>query len=125
MIVDKVYEKLYTPYGLRSLSPDDKNYKPVYTGDLYSRDTAYHQGTVWSFLMGSFVDAIEFAYENEKEDRIKKIIENFIPHLAAAGLGTVSEIFDGDSPHLPKGCIAQAWGIAEFLRVYKKYISTN
>ncbi|MBK7379992.1 MAG: amylo-alpha-1,6-glucosidase [Ignavibacteriales bacterium] len=120
-IVDKVYEKLYTPFGLKSLSPDDKNYKPIYTGDQYSRDSAYHQGTVWSFLLGAFADAIEYAYPEEKEARIKKIIEDFIPHLSTAGLGTVSEIFDGDYPHNPKGCISQAWSVAEFLRIYKKY----
>lgn len=121
LIVDKTYEKLYTPFGIRSLSPDDKNYKPIYTGDQYSRDSAYHQGTVWSFLLGAFADAIEYAYPDEKSTRIKKIIEGFIPHLTSAGLGTVSEIFDGESPHHPKGCIAQAWGVAEFLRIYKKY----
>lgn len=120
-IVDKVYEKLYTPFGLRSLSPDDKNYKPIYTGDQYSRDSAYHQGTVWSFLLGAFADAIEYAYPQEKNERIKKIIEDFIPHLSTVGLGTISEIFDGDYPHNPKGCISQAWSVAEFLRIYKKY----
>jgi len=120
-IVDKVYEKLYTPFGLRSLSPDDKNYKSIYTGDQYSRDSAYHQGTVWSFLLGAFADAIEYAYPEEKKERIKKIIEDFIPHLSTAGLGTISEIFDGDYPHNPKGCISQAWSVAEFLRIYKKY----
>ena len=121
LIVDKVYDKLYTPFGLRSLSPDDKNYKPIYTGDQYSRDSAYHQGTVWNFLLGAFTDAIEYAYPAEKEIRIKKIIEEFLPHLSSAGLGTISEIFDGEQPHNPKGCIAQAWGVAEFLRIYKKY----
>ncbi|MBI1938960.1 MAG: glycogen debranching enzyme family protein [Ignavibacteriales bacterium] len=120
-VVDKVYEKLYTPFGLRSLSPDDKNYKPIYAGGQHSRDAAYHQGTVWSFLLGAFADAIEYAYPDEKEGRIKKIIEEFVPHLSSAGLGTISEIFDGDSPHNPKGCISQAWGVAEILRVYKKY----
>lgn len=125
IIVDKVYEKLYTPFGIRSLSPDDKNYNPIYTGDQYSRDAAYHQGTVWSFLLGTFADAIEFAYPEEKNARIKKIIEEFIPHLSLAGIGTVSEIFDGESPNYPKGCIAQAWSVAEFLRIYKKYNYTK
>lgn len=120
-IVDKVYEKLYTPFGLRSLSPDDKNYKSIYTGDQYSRDAAYHQGTVWSYLLGAFADAIEYAYPEEKNERIKKIIEDFIPHLSTVGLGTISEIFDGDYPNNPKGCISQAWSVAEFLRIYKKY----
>ncbi len=120
-IVDKVYEKLYTPFGLRSLSPDDKNYKSIYSGAQYSRDSAYHQGTVWSFLLGAFADAIEYAYPEEKKERIKNIIEDFIPHLSTAGLGTISEIFDGDYPHNPKGCISQAWSVAEILRIYKKY----
>ena len=123
LIVDKVYEKLYTPFGLRSLSPDDNNYKPIYIGNQYARDAAYHQGTVWSFLLGAFADAIEYAYFDEKEIRIKKIIEDIIPHLSVAGVGTISEIFDGDFPHNPKGCIAQAWSVAEFLRIYKKYKS--
>lgn len=123
LIVDKVYDKLYTPFGLRSLSHDDKNYKPIYTGDQYSRDAAYHQGTVWAFLLGAFADAVEYAYPAEKETRIKKIIDNLLPHLSEAGIGTVSEIFDGDYPHHPKGCISQAWSVAEFLRVYKKYNS--
>jgi glycogen debranching enzyme len=121
LIVDKVYDKLYTPFGLRSLSTDDKNYKPIYTGDQYLRDAAYHQGTVWSYLLGAFADAIEYAYPDEKDTRIKKIIEDFIPHLSSAGIGTISEIFDGDFPHNPKGTIAQAWSVAEFLRIYKKY----
>jgi predicted glycogen debranching enzyme len=121
LIVDKAYDKLYTPFGLRSLSPDDKNYKSIYTGDQYTRDAAYHQGTVWNFLLGAFADAIEYAYPSEKEIRIKKIIDDFIPHLSTAGLGTISEIFDGDYPHNPKGCISQAWSVAEFLRIYKKY----
>ena len=121
IIVDKVYEKLYTPFGLRSLSPDDKYYKPIYTGNQYERDSAYHQGTVWAFLLGAFADAIEYAYPQEKEERIKMLIDNFLPHLSEAGLGTISEIFDGDFPHKPKGCIAQAWSVGEFLRIFKKY----
>jgi len=125
LIVDKVYENLYTPFGLRSLSPNNENYKPIYTGDQYLRDSAYHQGTVWSFLLGAFADAIEFAYPKENEVRIKKIIENFILHISNAGLGTVSEIFDGNFPHNSKGCIAQAWGVAEFLRIYQKYGSAK
>ncbi len=121
IIVDKIYAKLYTPFGLRSLSPDDKNYKSIYSGDQYFRDSAYHQGTVWAFLLGAFADAIEYAYPEVKEERVKKIIEDFIPHLSTAGLGTISEIFDGDYPHESKGCISQAWSVAEFLRIYKKY----
>lgn len=121
LIVDKVYDKLYTPFGLRSLSPDDKNYKPIYTGNQYERDTSYHQGTVWGFLIGAFADAVEYAYPDEKDERIRKIIDEFIPHLTAAGVGTISEIFDGDYPHNPKGCVSQAWSVAEFLRIYKKY----
>ncbi len=120
-IVDKVYEKLYTPFGLRSLLSDDKNYKSIYNGDQYLRDSAYHQGTVWAFLLGVFADSVEYAYPAEKETRIKKIIDNLLPHLSEAGIGTVSEIFDGDYPHHPKGCISQAWSVAEFLRIYKKY----
>ncbi len=112
-------ENLYTPVGLRSLSPDDLRYIRIYTGDPVTRDASYHQGTVWSWLLGPYVDAI-MKVKGEKQ-LAQEVINNFIHHLNEAGLGSVSEIFDGEAPHAPKGCVAQAWGVAELLRVIGKY----
>ena len=113
-----VEKKLYTPYGLRSLAPDDPNYRGSYGGNQYSRDSAYHQGTVWSWLLGPMVDAILAVEGKNGMKRTRKIIENFTPHLQEAGIGTISEIFDADAPHAARGCIAQAWSVGEILRVY-------
>lgn len=113
--------KLYTKVGLRSLSPDDPSYKGVYGGSPFSRDSAYHQGTVWSWLLGAFIEAgmktMGEAFRAEAQD----MIDQFAEHINEACIGTVSEIFDGDSPHQPRGCVAQAWGVAEVLRVIKTY----
>jgi len=120
-------EKLYTPVGLRSLSPDDSRYIGVYGGDAYTRDSAYHQGTVWSWLLGPYIDAIMtttgFIGNGglSGKEMAKKIIDDFTFHLDEAGIGTVSEIFDGDAPHCPRGCVAQAWSVGELLRVIKQY----
>jgi glycogen debranching enzyme len=122
LILDKVRVKLYTPKGLRSLSPDDPEYCSYYTGNQYYRDKAYHQGTVWSWLLGPYIDCL-IRIEGNIAGKIeaKKVIEDFIPHLSEAGIGTVSEIFDAEPPFFPKGCIAQAWGVSEILRVYLGY----
>ncbi|MBD0297347.1 MAG: glycogen debranching enzyme family protein [Flavisolibacter sp.] len=121
-IVRIVEEKLYTPKGLRSLSPDDNRYAPHYGGDAWHRDSVYHQGTVWSWLLGPYVDAL-FRTNGSSAARTKslKVIQNFLPHLSEAGIGTVSEIFDAEPPHAPRGCMAQAWSVAEILRVIKTY----
>lgn len=112
-----VREKLYTPVGLRSLAPDDPKYIGHYGGDQHSRDGAYHQGTVWSWLLGPYVDALR-RYGGKSADReVKSVVKNFLPHLHDVCIGSVSEIFDGDAPHHPRGCIAQAWGVAEWLRI--------
>jgi predicted glycogen debranching enzyme len=116
-----VAEKLYTPMGLRSLAPDDPNYRPNYGGDQLSRDSAYHQGTVWNWLLGPFIDAIMRVEGTRGRKRATKIIENFLPHLKDAGIGTISEIFDAEPPHAPRGCIAQAWSVGELLRAYFQY----
>jgi len=114
-----VEEKLYTPIGLRSLSHDHPSYKGKYQGDRYSRDAAYHQGTVWSWLLGAYADVI---YKNEEsQGNLRTILENLRYHLNEACIGNVSEIFDGDAPHYPRGCIAQAWGVAEILRIINDY----
>jgi predicted glycogen debranching enzyme len=115
-IVRKVETELLTPYGLRSLSPTDAQYCPVYVGSPFDRDSAYHQGTVWGWLTGAFVDAYRKVYPDDKS-RVGEILENFKNHLTEAGLGQISEIFDADEPHNPRGCPAQAWSVAEVLRV--------
>lgn len=120
-VVQIVTEQLYTPVGLRSLSPNDPNYTPVYEGSRYKRDGAYHQGTVWSWLLGPYVDALMKVKGAQGKTESKKVISNFNYHLGEACIGSISEIFDGDPPHRPRGCIAQAWGVAEVLRVIKEY----
>jgi predicted glycogen debranching enzyme len=116
-----VSEKLLTPRGLRSLSPDHKEYKPVYGGDQWHRDGAYHQGTVWSFLLGPYIDALISLKGNKGKAEASAIINTFFDHLNDAGVGAVSEIFDAAPPHAPRGCIAQAWGVGEILRVAIEY----
>jgi predicted glycogen debranching enzyme len=117
-ILKEVEELLLTPNGLRSLSPKNYHYKAYYAGDGLARDSAYHQGTVWSWLMGPYMSAkIKIDGEAGKED-VRKLLKGFEKHLTEAGVGSVSEIFDGTEPFFPKGCIAQAWGVAEALRVY-------
>jgi predicted glycogen debranching enzyme len=118
-VVEKVEAELLTPVGLRSLSPRDKNYCPIYIGTPLERDSAYHQGTVWGWLIGAFVDAYRRVYSNgnQVEKRVEEILSGFKEHLSEAGLGQISEIFDADAPHAPRGCMAQAWSVAEVLRV--------
>jgi glycogen debranching enzyme len=113
-----VEAKLYTPVGLRSLAADDPNYRPHYGGDQWSRDSAYHQGTVWSWLLGPMITAIVRVEGEAGKKRAQQLLENIKPHLSDAGIGTISEIFDAEPPHLPRGCMAQAWGVAEVLRAY-------
>jgi glycogen debranching enzyme len=117
-IVDVVQRELLTPYGLRSLSPRDPNYIGQYRGGPRERDGAYHQGTVWGWLMGPFITAYVRVNEGSRESRAQaeQWLEPFHKHLSQAGLGQISEIFDGDAPHRPGGCIAQAWSVAEVLR---------
>jgi len=117
-VVACVEEHLLTPYGLRSLSPSAPQYRGRYEGDTFSRDSAYHQGTVWAWLMGPFVEAYlrANAFSDDARRRAETILEPLINHLGQACLGSISEIFDGDPPHTPRGCIAQAWSVAEVLR---------
>jgi predicted glycogen debranching enzyme len=118
-VVAVVERELLTPFGLRTLAPGDVHYRPIYMGDAYSRDTAYHQGTVWAWLMGPFITAYVKVNNQSKESRqtVATLLEGFREHFNEAGLGTVSEVFDADAPHRPGGCIAQAWSVAELLRV--------
>jgi glycogen debranching enzyme len=114
-VLGKVQESLLTPMGLRSLAPGHPDYKAKYFGDLRARDAAYHQGTVWAWLIGHFIDAWLKEFPDDRE-RAKGFLDGFKPHLSEACIGTISEIFDGDAPFTPRGCIAQAWSVAEVLR---------
>jgi glycogen debranching enzyme len=115
-IVEKVERELLTPVGLRSLSPNDEKYVPVYIGSPFERDSAYHQGTVWAWLIGPFIDAYRKVYP-DSEGIVAQMLSGFESHLREAGVGQISEIFDADPPHAPRGCPAQAWSVAEVLRV--------
>jgi predicted glycogen debranching enzyme len=114
-VVEVVQEKLLTPVGLRSLSRDHPDYKPTYHGDLRSRDAAYHQGTVWSWLIGPFVDAYLKVNPDDRRGA-RRFLDGLVRHLGEACVGSVSEVFDAEPPYTPRGCIAQAWGVAELLR---------
>ncbi|MBE9049196.1 amylo-alpha-1,6-glucosidase [Nostocales cyanobacterium LEGE 11386] len=115
-IVDICGRMLLTSHGLRSLSPDHTQYHGIYGGDQYHRDGAYHQGTVWGWLIGAFVQAHLRVYKNPQQAR--QFLEPMANHLTAHGIGSLSEIFDGDAPMNPRGCIAQAWTVAEVLRAW-------
>lgn len=120
-IVDTLHKKLYTSYGLRSLDPNHEEYKPIYTGELIKRDFAYHQGTVWGFLLGSFIDAYRKVYPQvSKETIYDRFILPIEDHLTDGCIGGYSEIFDGDAPHHQRGCYTQAWSVAEAIRVIKE-----
>jgi len=116
-IVRKVWDELYTPFGLRSLAEYEAEYRGTYSGDQHSRDGAYHQGTVWGWLTGHFITAFLRVYKNKREIA-KEMIEPFKSHIYDGCIGTISEIFEGYEPHYPRGCFAQAWSVAEVLRVY-------
>ncbi|MCL6578073.1 MAG: amylo-alpha-1,6-glucosidase [Candidatus Bathyarchaeota archaeon] len=121
-IVDAIHRELLTPYGLRTLARSDPRYVGVYAGDRNSRDRAYHNGTVWPWLLGTFVTAF-LKTKGYVEYRHEYALKNFIlplftEQVLKAGLGTINEIFDGEPPHTPRGCIAQAWSVAEPLRAY-------
>jgi predicted glycogen debranching enzyme len=121
VVVDIVEKKLLTPFGLRTLSPDDRRYHGTYTGPQSERDAAYHQGTVWAYLIGPFIEAYlkVNGFSQESKSQAACFIEPLLRHLSEDGcLGQVSEIFDGEPPHKPKGCFAQAWSVAELIRAY-------
>jgi len=117
-IVHVIGRDLLTPYGLRSLSPHDARYRGRYHGDQIHRDGAYHQGTVWPWLMGPFISAYLKVNDRSEKSREQSAqwLSTLFNHIDEAGLGQISEIFDGDNPHHPRGCIAQAWSVGELLR---------
>ena len=121
-VVETCRKQLLTPVGLRSLARGHADYKPNYHGDLRTRDAAYHQGTVWSWLIGPYIDAWLKLYPNRHAEA-RALLEGLVAHLDEAGIGSVSEVFDAEPPFTPRGCIAQAWGVAELLRCWVKTAS--
>ncbi|MHB1043749.1 MAG: amylo-alpha-1,6-glucosidase [Eubacteriales bacterium] len=119
-VVHKVWQDLYATYGIRSLSPADRDYRGVYIGDRVQRDGAYHQGTAWSWLMGPFITAYRRVHNYTAASRAQAAIfvSPFRDHLRNHGVGFISEIYDGNEPVIPRGCFAQAWSVAEILRAY-------
>ena len=121
-IVDAVEARLLTPIGLRSLAPGEPNYHPRYEGNGHDRDAAYHQGTVWPWLMGPFIEAwvrVRGPTAAAKSEARDRFLEPMLKHLDECGLGHLPEIADGEPPHSPRGCPFQAWSIAEAIRVDK------
>lgn len=119
IVLDIVTRKLLTPFGLRSLSSDHPDYKTRYYGDLCARDAAYHQGTVWSWLIGPFIDAWLKVHPDDPGSA-RRLLEGLISHLDDTGIGFINEVFDAEPPFRPEGCIAQAWSVAELLRAWIK-----
>ncbi len=115
-VVESCARELLTSYGLRSLSPSDPGYRGQYRGNAWERDAAYHQGTAWSWLLGPFALAHYRVYGDAAA--AQSFLEPIAEHLSDACVGQVSEIFEGDAPHEPRGCFAQAWGVAEILRAW-------
>jgi glycogen debranching enzyme len=119
-VVDVVENDLLTPLGLRSLARSEIGYCPRYAGGVRERDGAYHQGTVWPWLIGAFVEAwvrVRGGTAEAKAEARRRFLEPLLRHLDEAGLGHVSEIADGDAPHRPAGCPFQAWSVGEALRL--------
>jgi predicted glycogen debranching enzyme len=114
-VLQVVERDLVTPLGLRSLSPSHPDFKATYHGDLLTRDAAYHQGTVWSWLIGPYIDARLRVHPDDVAGARERL-EGLIAHLGDACIGSISEVFDAKTPFTPGGCIAQAWGVAELLR---------
>lgn len=118
-VVDICKQELLTKFGLRTLSPKHPDFKAYYEGDLLSRDSAYHQGTVWPWLLGTFVDAWLKVYP-DKIQEAHHFLEGLEKHLDTACIGNIAEIFDASDPFNARGCFAQAWSVAEFLRIFAK-----
>jgi len=123
-VIELVRERLLTPVGLRSLAPGHPDYKARYFGDLRTRDAAYHQGTVWAWLIGPFIDAWLKVHPDD-HTAARGFLAGMIPHLHEFGVGSIAEIFDADAPYTPRGCIAQAWSVGEALRSLLKINSAE
>ena len=122
-VMDAVTYRLLTPVGLRSLAPGHPDYKARYYGDLRSRDAAYHQGTVWAWLIGPYVDAW-LKLNTGKEAEARQFLLGLVAHMNDACIGSISEVFDAEEPYTPRGCVAQAWSVAELLRCWVKTASS-
>ena len=118
-VLDTVTKHLYTPYGLRTLSPEDPQYHPYYGGVQFDRDMAYHQGTTWVFPMGAYYRAVLKLRGEEGRLQVRKGLENMEVMLGQGCAGQLPEIYDGENPGEGKGCFAQAWSVGEMLRVYE------
>ncbi|MDF2801689.1 MAG: glycogen debranching enzyme [Anaerocolumna sp.] len=127
MVVSKVYETLYTPYGLRSLSKYDKDFKPYYGGSHFHRDMAYHQGTVWTFPLGAYYLAYLKVndYKPKAVSRVKEQLQVLDACMREGCIGQIAEIYDGLNPTISQGCYAQAWSVSELLRVFAKLENIN
>ena len=125
-VVRTVRDRLLTPRGLRTLGPDDPAYRGRYAGGPDERDAAYHQGTAWPWLLGPYVDAV-FAVEDPRCARgeAAQVLAGLVDSMEEAGLGQISEVFDGDPPHRPGGCIAQAWSVAAAIHIWKRLAATG
>jgi glycogen debranching enzyme len=124
-VIDK---ELYTPKGLRTLSPNNPHYVGRYEGDQPTRDSAYHQGTAWPWLLGAYVEAHFRINPTRAVNIANEILESFKEDIGIHGICTISEVYDGDPPQRPNGCISQAWSVAEIIRIYKmveKFNSKN
>jgi predicted glycogen debranching enzyme len=117
-VLDLVRSELLTPYGLRTLGRSHRDYVGRYSGSPEARDKAYHNGSVWPWLLGPYIKACMKYKRYNKIEGVKLLEPLLTSHLSEAGLGTVSELFDGDEPHAPRGCISQAWSVAELIRAY-------
>lgn len=120
-VFETVSHQLLTAKGLKSLNTSNKQYCPIYGGGVWQRDGAYHQGTVWSFLLGPYIDALIAVKGADGKAEATLIVTQFLEHLKEGCVGSVSEIFDAVAPHHPRGCVAQAWGVGEVLRVALEY----
>jgi predicted glycogen debranching enzyme len=118
-VIRTIDKYLLTPFGLRTLSPEDPAYQGIYSGDVKQRDQAYHNGTVWPWLLGAYGDVLFKITDKAKaKKKIREIIKNFHGHINQFGMNSISEIFDGEFPHTARGCVAQAWSVAELRRLF-------
>jgi glycogen debranching enzyme len=127
-VVDAVERELWTPLGPRSLAPGEPHYAPHYRGGVWERDGAYHQGTVWPWLAGPFIEAWVKSRGGSNDAKIaarERFLGPLTEHLSQAGLGHVSEIADAESPHTPRGCPFQAWSLAELVRIEREVLASE